>query len=278
MNVIEKKYPVSKKGKSSLSQSPENSYSENVVGLIEEVGEKPRSADGLRVSEEEYWGKYYHEVDVKYEWNNGVLEEKPMADYLSSQMYRWFFSLLQEYLRTHPVARLICLDIGFRLALTDKTSIRKPDLALILHANPITIAGEDCTYHGIFDLCIEFLSGSTPSEAERDTVVKKQEYCQAGVKEYFILDREGKKTAFYLLTEKGRYAHIPLHSGDVIQSEVLPGFQFRVEDLYTQPPLLEKINDSVYSSFIFREYQESEKRAERFAARLRTLGVDPDQI
>lgn len=279
MNVIEQKHTVKTKGKSSLPllDADEQIYSESIEGS--------HSEDGLRVSEEEYWEKYYHDPDFTYEWNNGRLEEKPMADYLSSKMYRWFFSLLEEYLKTHPIAKLICLDIGFRLTLPDKTSIRRPDLALILHSNPMTIDDEDCTYKGIFDLCIEFLSDSTPQEVKRDPVVKKAEYCQAGVTEYFILDRKGSETTFYRLNERGSYSYIPPQSGEVIRSEVLPGFQFRIGDLYIHPPLIDKINDPVYNSFILQEYQAEHHRAEaehqeklKFAAKLRELGIDPERI
>ena len=265
-----------------------NTRDSQVLYLDEEV-EGLHSADGLQVSEEVYWEKYYHDPDFRYEWNNGILEEKPMADYQSSEVYRWFVLLLEEYLNAFPVAKPVYLEIGFRLALPDKTAIRKPDLALILHSNPRAIAGGDCTYQGIFDLCIEFLSDSTPQEARRDTVVKKQEYCQAGGTEYFILDRKGKETAFYRLTGAGTYARIPELDG-IIRSEVLPGFQFRLRDLYDHPDLRERLDDSVYNSFIFLDYQAAEKRAEterqraeaerqerlRLAAMLKELGIDPE--
>ncbi len=250
--------------------------------------ERPRSDAGLRVSEEEYWEKYYTNPDGRYEWNNGILEEKPMADYLSFEMYSWFFSLLKEYLKACAVAKMVGLEIGFRLALPSKTAIRKPDLALVLQTNPIDIAGDDMTYHGIFDLCIEFLSDSTRQEKERDTIVKKAEYCQAGVPEYFLLDRNGRETAFYRLNRRGTYSPIRQRQG-VIHSNVLPGFQFRLDDLYSQPPFRERIHDSVYQSFLLRDYQAEVRRAdaaeqraeverqqaEQLAATLRALGVDP---
>jgi hypothetical protein len=184
-----------------------------------------------------------------------------MADYLSFAMYSWFFSLLKAFLKAHPIAKLIGLDIGFRLALLSGTSIRRPDLAVILHSNPKAIADEDCTYQGICDLCIEFLSDSTPQDVRRDTVVKKAEYCQAGVKEYFILDRKGKKTAFYRLTGTGMYAPIPSPDG-IIRSEVLPGFQFRLQDLYDHPDFHDRLDDRVYNSFILLDYQAEHQRAE----------------
>ncbi|MCP4396807.1 MAG: Uma2 family endonuclease [bacterium] len=276
MSVLEKETIVKKQGMSPLYtvESEENLSAESAA-------EFPRSEDGLRVSEEEYWETYYNHPDFQYEWNNGILEEKPMADYLSSKVYRWFLALLEEYLKMFPIAKIICLDIGFRLALPTKTSIRKPDLALLLNANTIDIEDDESTYRGIFDLCIEFLSDSKPSEVRRDTVVKKMEYAQGGVKEYFILDRKSKETAFYRLDQPGNYLPIPQPEG-ILRSEALPGFQFRVEDLYRQPDLRDTISDSVYTDFVLRDYQlerqraeAAEQRIEELVAKLRTLGVEP---
>lgn len=143
------------------------------IPIIEHEEIFPRSEHGISVSEEEYWEKYYEVPDRSYEWNNGILEEKPVGDYLSFLMYRWFCSLLEEYLANCPVGRLVGLEIGFRLAIPGKTSVRKPDLALVLNGNPVLIDLYDLNYKGIFDMCIEFLSDSTAGEAERDTVTKK---------------------------------------------------------------------------------------------------------
>ena len=265
MNVLEPTYTRSKKKTASFPaiETRQEDFSKMAVpGYAERWEESPRSEAGLRVSEEEYWAKYYHHPDFQYEWNNGILEEKPMADYLSSKMYRWFLALLNEYVKARPLAKIICLDIGFRLALPEKTSIRKPDLAVILDANPVAIADDDSTYKGIFDLCIEFLSDSKPGEVTRDTVVKKMEYCQAGVKEYFILDRKGRETAFYRLTERGLYVPMRPQTGEIIRSEQLPGFQFRCADLYARPPLMERLADEVYRDYILLEYQAERHRAD----------------
>ncbi|MCP4109136.1 MAG: hypothetical protein GY749_27005, partial [Desulfobacteraceae bacterium] len=47
----------------------------------ESLEEFPVSEDGLAVSEDEYWEKYYEHPDFSYEWNNGYLEERPVSDY-----------------------------------------------------------------------------------------------------------------------------------------------------------------------------------------------------
>jgi hypothetical protein len=164
---------------------------------------------------------------------------------------------------------MIGLEIGFRLILPHAISIRRPDLAVILHSNPVAMVDTDCTYHGVCDLCIEFLSDSTVQDVRRDTIVKKAEYCQAGVREYFILDRKGKETAFYRLTDAGTYAQIR-QPGGIIRSEVLPGFQFRLQDLYDHPDFQERLDDSVYNSFILLDYQAEHQRAEAERQRAET--------
>ncbi|MBF0450195.1 MAG: Uma2 family endonuclease [Candidatus Magnetomorum sp.] len=222
----------------------------------------PQSEEGLRVSEEDYWKHYYEHPDFRYEWNDGVLEVKAMGDFASYLLADWFIEIIKENIKTFKQARLIGLDIGFKLNLPDKkASIRKPDLAVILASNPVQIEPDDRTYKGCFDIYIEFLSDSDKKVVEKDTVIKRLEYCQVGVKEYFILDRKNKETAFYRLNSKGKYVKIVPRNG-IIQSKVLPNFQFRVKDLYAQPLLEDLIKDDVYKSYVLTNYQEQCKRAD----------------
>jgi Uma2 family endonuclease len=223
-----------------------------------------------------------------------------VGDVKAGDSYRWFSYILECYVRENPVGKVITLELGFRLVFPGGTSVRKPDLAVVLHSNPDTIGGDDCKYKGTYDLCAESLSYSSSKVIKRDTVEKKQEYEGTGVKEYYILDARGKETAFYRLNNRGRYVKIR-PAGGIIRSGILPGFQFRVSDLYAQPPLESLIEDKVYERYIFPSYrkskQEAEKRAEqekqraekaenmlilerqkaeRLAAKLRELGISPE--
>jgi Uma2 family endonuclease len=245
------------------------------------------SEDGRYVSEEEYWEKYYSHPDFSYEWNNGYLEEKPMTDYRGSQAYQWFIFLLRQFLEEFPIAKMIGLEFGFRLALPHKTSIRKPDLGVVVSSNPIILGDTDFSYKGTFDLCIESLSYSKQKEIIRDTVEKKKEYQGAGVKEYYILDARKEETAFYRLNPKGRYQKIRPIKKDIIQSQVLPGFRFRISDIYRQPSLEEMADDGIYSSFVLpfhqkvrqiaeqerRRAEQAEQRAALLADKLKELGI-----
>jgi Uma2 family endonuclease len=270
------------------------------TGAPEEIIAGLSSEDGLRVSEAEYWANYYEHPDFNYEWNNGVLEVKPMAEVIDALLYQWFYLLLSTYLTTKPIATMLNLEIGFRLALPNKkVSIRKPDLFLVRNDNPTPLGLHDRTFKGICDLCIESLSDSTRKERERDTKVKKQEYALVNVPEYFILDAGRTYTAFYRLGSGGLYQEIDPGPDGIIRSEVLPGFQFRIADLYRQPDLIDLIDDEVYRHYVLLDYQaerqraeqeraraEQERaraeqaysRAERLAAKLRELGIDPASL
>lgn len=212
------------------------------------------SKDGLAVSEKEYFEKYYEYVrnmGYHYEWNNGYLEEIPVSDSSGFSMYTWFnYKLLREYHSTWPIARIIGLKTGFRLALPDKVTIRRPDLALITNENPIGLNAGKLYYPGIFDICIEVLSDISAKAIERDTVIKKEEYEKIGVREYYLLDAKGIETAFYRLNKQGKYENIEPLDGEIIQSDILPTFQFRISDLYRQPSVKEMTRDEVYCRFI----------------------------
>ncbi len=252
------------------------------------------SREGLRVSEAEYWETWYHDPVFCYEWNNGLLEVRPVSDYDGYVMGEWLVSLLREFIKAWPIARTVGMDIGFRMAFGAHVSIRRPDYAVILNTNPTAIQGPDASYRGTYDLCLEFLSYSSSSDIKRDTVLKKREYAGGGVQEYFILDPRGLESAFYRLNRHHHYEPIEPVKGDIIHSGVLPGFQFRLPDIYHQPDFKTLIHGPVYQDYVLRDYQQerqraeqaekqwvvekrraelAEERASQLAAQLRALGV-----
>ena len=155
--------------------------------------------------------------------------------------------------------------MGFRLALPNKTVIRKPDFGIVLHTNPVPlkVVGETHTYPGICDLCVEALSDSGPQEIKRDTETKFREYAAGGVKEYYIVYANDEELmGFYRLNNLGVY--IPIKpANNVIRSSVLPGFQFRLDDLYRRPSLKEIACDPVYETFAFPAYKKALQEIEQ---------------
>jgi len=222
--------------------------------------DEPVSQAGRCCSEEEYWHTYYLESDLHYEWNNGRLEEKPVSDYETFLVYHWFMLLLDHFLRTRPIAKLVALEMGFRLPLPTGTVIRKPDFGVVHNDNPQPLLPLDVSYHGVFDLCIEALSDKKRADIERDAVLKKAEYAAGGVPEYYILHREPGRQAFFTHTATGVYVPLAPAQG-VIHSQVLPGFAFRLTDLCRRPDHDTLRDDPVYRAFVARGWQEAERRA-----------------
>ena len=190
-----------------------------------------------------------------------------------------------------------------------KEVTRKPDLAAIRHDNPVRWLEHERSYHGICDLCVEAISDSDPGEINRDIKIKKSEYEFAGVQEYYILDPTNQHMHFYQRNAAGVYIEMQPDADGILRSQILPGFQFRRSDLNRQSMLEELALDPVYQGYVLLRYQaatkqaaqerqraeqeqqraeheqqraeherqraeQEQQRADRYAAKLRELGID----
>ena len=229
---------------------------------------------GRRVSKEEYWAKWYEspypDMDVSYEWNNGILEAKPLPNAPQLRQYGWFYTLLFCYIQSHPIANLINLETGVSMTVLDASEpsgkwevVYKPDIGVVLNDNPAPWGAVELrAFEGVCDMIVEEVSDSTLAEVRRDTEEKRRGYALAGVKEYFILDPEDRYMRFYRLTAARRYAEIRPDAAGVIRSQVLPGFQFRRTDLLSLPDQEELALDEIYAGYVMPGYRDAVNRAE----------------
>ncbi|MXZ21970.1 MAG: Uma2 family endonuclease [Caldilineaceae bacterium SB0665_bin_25] len=266
-------------------QSSRSADSKNVA-----PGDKPDSSwapdNGRRVTLEEYWEKWYEnpypDLDVSYEWNNGILEAKPLPNAPQLGLYNWFLALLLCNLETFDHASLINLETGFMLTIDDdsdpsgeRVQVRKPDIGVILNTNPVSWGELDQRhFDGVCDMVVEAVSDSTLAEVLRDTVEKREDYALGGVKEYYILDPGGERMRFYALNSEGEYEEIPPDPNGVIRSKVLSGLQFRLDDLHRRPRLAELARDDVYSDYVIPELQVAVTRAEEAEEQVKALEAE----
>ena len=141
---------------------------------------------GRRVTKEEYWARWYENpyphIDVSYEWNNGILEAKPLPDAPQLRQYRWFYTLMACYIQSHPIADLINLETGVSMTVRDTAFpsgnwdvVYKPDIGVILNDNPAPWGATALrAFEGVCDMIVEELSDSTQAEVRRDTEEKKR--------------------------------------------------------------------------------------------------------
>ncbi len=229
---------------------------------------------GRQVTLEEYWEKWYEnpypDLDVSYEWNNGILEAKPLHNARQIGLCNWFLTLLHRYVETFDHTSLINLDTGFILKIEDESDpsgervqVRKPDIGVILNSNPVSWGALDQRHFaGVCDMVVEAVSDSTLVEVLWDTEEKKRDYALGGVKEYYILDPEGERMRFYALAPDGEYEEIPPDADGVIRSNVLSGLQFRQDDLHRRPRLVALALDDVYAEYVLPEFGAAVKRAD----------------
>ena len=104
-----------------------------------------------------------------------------------------------------------------------------------------------------------------------DYVIKRAEYELANVPEYCIVDaKNGKQRVRFLAFTEGEesYTQTDFLPGQEIVSVVFPNLVLSVDEILN-PPLVEEL---------IKAEQAQLQKAERLAARLRELGVDPDTV
>lgn len=97
----------------------------------------------------------------------------------------------------------------------DSKNVVQPDLLVICNKDGLRGTG----YFGVPDLIIEICS---PSTVRNDKVLKFNKYEKAGVKEYWIVEPEGKFISVFTLQENKRYGRPEIYTEtDTVKVSVL---------------------------------------------------------
>jgi Uma2 family endonuclease len=109
---------------------------------------------------------------------------------------------------------------------------REPDMLFVSEKNLENLT--DKRFEGGPDLVVEVISADS---ARRDRVDKFQEYEQAGVREYWLIDpRPNRQQAdFYERDETGLFVPAEIDEAGVFRSAVLPGFWLNVNWFWQEP-------------------------------------------
>lgn len=119
--------------------------------------------------------------------------------------------------------RVLYAPLRLRLT-TDR--FREPDLLLMLSADDPRCHNE---YWEGADLVVEIVS---PDDPKRDLVIKRREYAEASIPEYWIVNPQTEMITVLRL-EGTKYAeHGVFRRGDVATSALLAGFQVSVDAVF----------------------------------------------
>ncbi|MDQ6695551.1 MAG: Uma2 family endonuclease [Chloroflexota bacterium] len=156
------------------------------------------------------------------EFTSGVLEVLPMPTKRHQTISLFMLRLLLAFLE--PVGGAV-FYAPLRLRIGEG-KFREPDLIAAVDANDPRL--QDAYFLGA-DLVMEVVS---PDNPERDTVIKRAEYAEAHIPEYWIVNPlDGTITVLRLQGEE--YAeHGLFRRGDVASSALLAGFSVQVSELF----------------------------------------------
>jgi Uma2 family endonuclease len=136
------------------------------------------------------------------------------------------FLRIGEFLRGKP-CRVFTAPLDVRLfPAEDKsdTTVVQPDILVICDGAKLSRNSVD----GAPDLVIEILS---PSNSQKEMFLKFESYLNAQVREYWVLDPEGKKAQVHVLQD-GRFISSAYGEDAVIPVSILPPLRMDLKSLW----------------------------------------------
>jgi Uma2 family endonuclease len=180
----------------------------------------------LRMTFEEFLEWYDEETPA--EWVDGeVILMSPVSsphEFLAA----FLSALLQFFVEANDLGMI--LRDPFLMKLARRPSGRAPDVMFIARERLGDL--KNVYLDGPADLVIEVIS---PGSRTTDRRHKYNEYEQAGVREYWLLDSTRKQADFYRLNDQGNYTTVFLSEDGVFRSEVLNGLWLNVAWLWQEP-------------------------------------------
>jgi Uma2 family endonuclease len=138
----------------------------------------------------------------------------------------WLLMLVDLFAEAGGLGEVFFSRVAFRLTEIESP---EPDIAFVrqdrLHLK------QKGYFDGPPDLAVEIVS---PDSIDRDYRLKRQQYQEAGVREYWIVDEAEQRLTWFALTPNGEFRRIRPRKG-ALHSQVLPGFWLRPEWLWHLP-------------------------------------------
>ncbi len=238
-----------------------------------------QQVDNLPTLTFEEYRFYQGEPDVQYELYKGKLIPMATASALHTSICEYWVYKLQRYLAEHNLDLLVKTSVGVR---TEDATSRIPDVVVCTQslweqalARPGSgILGFDETPLVVIEVVSQ--------DRRADYITKRGEYEQANVPEYVIIDpaqNRQRVRVMAFLEGDDIYTEVNYLPGEEMVSIVFPNLRLSVNEILC-PPLVEGLIKEEQAQLLELGQQAAteRQRADRLAARLRELGVDPDTV
>lgn len=171
---------------------------------------------------------------TRAEWADGEVEMMAPDNLDHADYAGWLYSLVRQFVQARQLGNVYGPNVMVRLPRQRRR--RVPDLLFVAKGG-VARACENYI-EGSPDLIMEVVS---PESVVRDWHDKYRDYERAGVREYWVIDRPGRRVEAFTLARDGKYQRIGEDEG-AINSVVLKGFYLRIAWLLApEPPDLSKV-------------------------------------
>ena len=151
------------------------------------------------------------------EFSHGFVEFLPMPKFLHQRILKVLFKALEAFVTARNLGEVYFTGVRLRL---QAGKYREPDVLFMRAERADQITDE---YWDGADLVMEVVS--TGDEARRrDLTQKREEYAQAGIPEYWIVDPELDQITVLTLDDQTYVVHGEFKLGEQATSKLLPGF------------------------------------------------------
>lgn len=158
------------------------------------------------------------------EFINGYLEILPMPSAKHQIIVAYLYRLLFAFVAQHQLGLVLFAPFPVRLK---KNKYREPDILFLHHTHQNQ---QKESHWETADLVMEVVS---PDNPERDTVVKREEYAQAGIPEYWIVNPLNQTITVLVLQDENYLEHGVFGLGQTAGSLLLPGFTLDVTSVFS---------------------------------------------
>lgn len=157
----------------------------------------------------------------RIEWVRGRIELLPYHTVLLHRVITGLFLSFYEFIKGKKLGQVFPKGVRTKV---NRTTIRMPDIIFGKRGRRCT----DYFYVGA-DLVMEVVDKGIESR-KRDLEEKRQDYCEAGIPEYWIVDPERKQISVLALSGKKYKVHGEYKKGQRAVSVLLKGFEVDVTE------------------------------------------------
>jgi len=162
----------------------------------------------------------------RVEWHAGKVVAKVTNNTQHNAIVFFLAQVFSFYLSMYQLGRVV--TDGVPLYIDSTIPAREPDLMVLLNDHLQHI--KDTHVISPADIVVEVIS---PGSGSIDRGAKFDEYEQAGIPEYWLIDPIRKQADVYTLTEEGVY-HRTDHSGGKLASQILTAFEIDQDILWQE--------------------------------------------